>query len=1320
MIRGRIKSSGLSSVFTIIALPLLTICCFLGCSPESWKKNAGIGAITSYRDIPGVTKDEINAIEALKSSRESFSFGTMLSTEAFILPDGAYAGFKPMLCDFLSGLFDIPFIPDLHLSNTLKSGIDNGTIDFTDGLTPVPERTGAYFMTDPIAYFTPVSLATANTELRPILSVINKYIEAGGIDKLYELYNEGNFVYSKYELSRILTDEEKDYLFNLAAKNEKVPIALEHDNYPISFYNDRDEKFQGIALDLLAEISLLTSIEFETVTDKTTPWSEIFEKLKLGEVSLVSELLYSEERSNDFLWPETPNASSHYALLSKIDYPNMEMYQVIRSVVGIVRDTVHDEMYNKWFPDNANTKYYDTQDKAMSALEKGDIDLIMESEFGFITLTNLHEKAGYKINILFGSPTLESFFGFSKNEKILCSIISKAQGFIDIQKIEKSWTSRVYDYSRKVANEKAAYLTVFTVILTALLIILINLLWRNNQTREKYKSQMTTLSAIYESLPDHVYCKDINGAYTSCNPSFEDHIGLSESEIIGKTPIDLFIDKKLAQEYVEIDRKVMAGKVVSKDEKWVTFIDKPRRLYEIIKAPLFRNGRVTGLLGIGRDITEHRAVLDKAYAASRAKGNFLAKMSHEIRTPMNAVIGMAELALREEDPDAARAHVHTIKQAGTNLLSIINDILDFSKIESGKFEIQPDYYLFGSLVNDVVSIIRMRAIDSQLRFVVNIDSNIPQELYGDETRIRQTLINILGNAVKYTDAGFIAFTITGEFTDKETVRLEIEIIDSGRGIRQENLKMLFKDFVQVDTASMKGIEGTGLGLAITWNIVKAMDGDIDVHSEYGKGSTFTVTLPQKFRAGEKVATVESPEKKSVLVYERRNIYADSIVCTIDNLGVRCELASTEEEFRERLGKGGYEYIFIASTLYEREKGLIRAQAAGSKVVLLTEFGEGVPGGGGNILAMPAHCISVANVLNGEADAYTYKEDGETFAGFTAPDARVLVVDDINTNLVVAEGLLLPYGMDVELCRSGTEAVEKATGKDYDLILMDHWMPEMDGVEAVARIREWEKGAGRSTPIIALTANAMAGSQDLFIGNGFNGFLAKPIDTVKLNAALEKWIPKEKKKNPAPRGVARKEENLKIEGVDTRKGIALSGGSLERYWEILEVFVKDMAEKVGEMKGALGAGDIGLYTIHVHALKSAIGNIGAVELSEAAKGLEGAGRQRDLEYIKKHGGAFMEAVGALAGEIEGKLEKRRGEESGKGSADLGELREGLKEQKEALEALDAGRMNSAIEALLKLKLPEAERTAVREISKNILIAEYENALNIIESLLKESL
>ena len=384
-----------------------------------------------------------------------------------------------------------------------------------------------------------------------------------------------------------------------------------------------------------------------------------------------------------------------------------------------------------------------------------------------------------------------------------------------------------------------------------------------------------------------------------------------------------------------------------------------------------------------------RKTMDSLEATSRYKSEFLARMSHEIRTPMNAIIGMSELALREQNLEHARDHLATIKKSGTNLLSIINDILDFSKIESGKLEIVPADYLFSSLIDDVTNIIKIKMMESKLEFKVNIDGRIPRALIGDEARVRQILLNLLNNAIKYTPTGFVSFVVRGTAIDADHVTLTIDIADSGRGIKEEDIERLFDDFTQLDLVKNKRIEGTGLGLAITQSLVQAMGGDISVKSKYGEGSTFTVTLPQE--------------------------------------------VSRKEMFDSKI----------------------------------------------------------------------------TVSMFKSPDARVLVVDDVVINRTVAKGLLAIYEVQVHTCESGEDAVETVKAKEFDLVFMDHMMPGMDGIEATAAIRGLEGERFQKLPIVALTANAISGVNEMFLKNGFNDYLSKPIDTQKLNAILEKWIPKEK-------------------------------------------------------------------------------------------------------------------------------------------------------------------------------------------------------------------
>ncbi|MDR3338132.1 MAG: response regulator [Treponema sp.] len=411
--------------------------------------------------------------------------------------------------------------------------------------------------------------------------------------------------------------------------------------------------------------------------------------------------------------------------------------------------------------------------------------------------------------------------------------------------------------------------------------------------------------------------------------------------------------------------------------------------------------------------------LKKATDASQTKNIFLANMSHEIRAPMNAILGMAELILQESPGQAIQEKTESIKSAGSSLLAIINDILDFSKIEAGKLDIVKQEYCFSSLINDVINIISIRLNAKEktgipgegsrgdsgpIEFITHIDPSIPDMLIGDEVRIRQILINLLVNAVKYTHRGKITFSAIRQSMSAESITLSFKVADTGIGIKAEDTGRLFTGFTQFDSHRKQDAESTGLGLAISRNLCLLMDGDIRFESEYEKGSVFTVVLPQ---------------------------------------GLRHRTASdTDGENREK--DGG-------------------------------------------------------------------------FSIFAAPEARTLIVDDLENNLVVAAGLLAPYGMRIDTVLSGKEALERVKQNHYDLIFMDHMMDGMDGVETVWAIRAFEeerrKEKGKvptDIPIVALTANVVLGMREFFLERGFNDFLPKPIELRKLHEICERWIPEEKK------------------------------------------------------------------------------------------------------------------------------------------------------------------------------------------------------------------
>ena len=519
--------------------------------------------------------------------------------------------------------------------------------------------------------------------------------------------------------------------------------------------------------------------------------------------------------------------------------------------------------------------------------------------------------------------------------------------------------------------------------------------------------------------------------------------------------------------------------------------------------------------------------------ANKAKSYFLSNMSHEIRTPINAVLGMNEMILRECTDESILSYADNIQSSGKTLLFLINDILDMSKIESGKMEIVPTEYETADMIIDLWNVIYLRAQEKGLNVNFILDEKLPRTLLGDDVRIKQIVTNLLTNAVKYTSKGGVELRAGYSMIGEKMMDLIISVKDTGMGIRQEDMGRLFESFRRIDERKNRNIEGTGLGMNIVMSLLELMGGDIEVDSEYQKGSTFTVTIPQRIVSDEGIGDFESV-----------------------------------------MGK----------------------QRSGAE---------------------------------------------KNWKSFVAPKANILVVDDNTMNLGVFQALLKRTKMNIVTADSGRKCLELVKEQSFNIIFMDHMMPEMDGIETLHEIQKLEHFPNEETPVIALTANALAGARELYLKEGFANFLTKPIDANLLEQMILSYLPEElvqitKQDDAFQRGhqgqlLDKNQETVQsgFEGlgpdeqilqeeydISLKNGLALVQGELEMYLDIVDLFLKDRKRQEA-MQQLIAEENIEEYAISVHGVKGTARALGADKFADIAYEHEMKSKAKDLEYVKAH-------------------------------------------------------------------------------------------------------
>jgi CheY-like chemotaxis protein len=701
---------------------------------------------------------------------------------------------------------------------------------------------------------------------------------------------------------------------------------------------------------------------------------------------------------------------------------------------------------------------------------------------------------------------------------------------------------------------------------------------------------------------------------------------------------------------------------------------------------------------------------------------------------MNAISGMTELLLRRKLDNESKSYAVNIKLATANLLSVINDCLDISKIESGRFELLPVTYYLSSLFYDVVNIIRGRLEDKPIRFYTNIDANIPNMLTGDEARLRQILLTLLGNAIKYTEKGYISVSIAQLAKDGKNITISMEVADSGVGIKEEEKRNVFSEYETDEANLMADLDGSIMGLAVIKRLCVAMGGDITLKSEYGQGSLFTAVITQEIAKDMPFASVEDPKNKKTLIYEGRLAYAKSVAWSLENMGVPFTLVTTIEEFAKAIREEEWYFVFSGYGLYDRIKVAMeefKKELPHKKpppLALMVEWGAESYVPNVRFVSLPVQTLSIANVLNGIPDQPHYGDDGELSEDrLTAPEARFLVVDDIATNLKVMEGLIAPYQAKVDTCLSGIKAVELVKKNAYDLVFMDHMMFPMDGVEATSLIRQWEvvKGEGKKVkpvPIVALTANTLSGMRRMFLDMGFSDFLPKPVDVSRLDDIILKWLPSEKlikasQAAPKEESGPNPDSDICIPGVDAEYGQKLAGGTEGQYLEVLKLYCRDVEARLALLNVTTAENNLKNFITQAHALKSASASVGAAEISRAALELESAGNRGDMEYIKENVAAFAQDLSLLVGLIKETLTLKNLKPQAPPSpaTDITTLGESLGPLKTALASENVGEVDRLLSALAHHPTNATTKDCLAEISDLVLIGDFKEALEVAERL-----